>query len=51
MHKKGLTQHEQVVLKTQGGELQIKFKSLNSGYTDIWLIGPAEKVFKGEVKW
>ncbi|WP_439152662.1 diaminopimelate epimerase [Winogradskyella sp.] len=51
MHKKGLTQQEQVVLKTQGGELKVKFKSFDSGYNNIWLIGPAEQVFKGNIEW
>ncbi|OFZ01326.1 MAG: diaminopimelate epimerase [Bacteroidetes bacterium RIFCSPLOWO2_12_FULL_31_6] len=38
-----------VVVKTQGGELQVAFKRNEFGFKDIWLIGPAVQVFKGEV--
>lgn len=33
----------------QGGELSVKFTRNGSSFTDIWLIGPATLVFKGEV--
>ncbi|WP_430402395.1 diaminopimelate epimerase [Fluviicola sp.] len=36
-------------VKSQGGELSVKFTRTDSGFTDIWLIGPAVAVFKGEV--
>jgi diaminopimelate epimerase len=39
-----------VKIKTLGGNLEIAFKgNANEGFTDIWLIGPAISVFKGEV--
>ncbi len=34
---------------SQGGALSVKFTHNNPGFTDIWLIGPAVAVFKGEV--
>ncbi len=36
-------------VKSQGGELSVKFTNNNPGFTNIWLIGPALSVFKGEV--
>jgi diaminopimelate epimerase len=35
-------------VKSQGGNLSVKFKREDAIFTDIWLIGPAEAVFKGE---
>src|SRR5690606_22294699 len=47
-----------VKVKTTGGELSVEFKSSHSGlssgqpgmFTDIFLIGPAKMVFKGELE-
>jgi diaminopimelate epimerase len=37
-------------VKTQGGKLKVYFKrSGNFSFTDIWLEGPAVKVFEGEI--
>jgi diaminopimelate epimerase len=36
-------------VKSQGGNLSVKFTRVASKFTDIWLIGPAVSVFKGEV--
>jgi diaminopimelate epimerase len=36
-------------VKSQGGELSVQFTHTNSQFTNIWLIGPAVSVFKGEV--
>jgi diaminopimelate epimerase len=36
-------------VKSQGGDLAVKFTRTDAGFTDIWLIGPAEAVFKGSV--
>lgn len=36
-------------VKSQGGDLSVKFTRTGSMFTDIWLIGPAVSVFKGEV--
>jgi len=51
MHKSNKTKSENVALRTQGGELQVTFKSGDNGYTNIWLVGPATQVFKGEIEW
>jgi diaminopimelate epimerase len=34
---------------TKGGQLQVTFQNKKRGYADIWLIGPATKVFKGHL--
>jgi diaminopimelate epimerase len=39
-----------VKIHTLGGELSISFKKMPQGYTDVYLIGPALKVFTGNVK-
>jgi diaminopimelate epimerase len=39
-----------VKIKTLGGELSVDFKKgANGEFTDIYLIGPAQKVFEGEI--
>lgn len=45
----GETTKNHITLNTQGGILEVAFKNKDEGYTDIWLIGPAVQVFKGEV--
>ncbi|SEM11567.1 diaminopimelate epimerase [Aquimarina amphilecti] len=49
MHKTKMTDKEEVSVKTPGGSLKVTFKETESGYEDIFLIGPAEQVFKGEI--
>ena len=49
MHYIGETEKNLITLNTQGGDLQVAFNSNNDGYSDIWLIGPATQVFKGEI--
>lgn len=51
MHKSGKTKADQISLQTQGGPLNVTFSPNDNGYDNIWLIGPAEQVFKGEVEW
>ncbi|TSE09491.1 MULTISPECIES: diaminopimelate epimerase [Aquimarina] len=51
MHATKLTDKEAVSVQTQGGELKVTFKKTENGYEDIFLIGPAEQVFKGEFSW
>lgn len=45
----GRTNSDKVKLITPGGELFVNFRKTGSGYSDIWLSGPAEQVFKGEI--
>jgi len=39
---------EEVMVKTKGGDLEVKFNKTNNGFSPIFLIGPAVKVFEGE---
>ncbi|MEP0984842.1 diaminopimelate epimerase [Ekhidna sp.] len=38
-----------VQIETEGGNLEVHFKKVADGYANIWLAGPAEKVFEGSV--
>ena len=49
MHHLGKTNRDSVNIVTPGGNLQVKFKSNANGYDQIWLTGPAQLVFKGEM--
>ena len=51
MYSIGETKENLVKLQTKGGDLQISFERTNSGYKNIWLIGPAQFVYKGEIEW
>ena len=48
-YEAGKTKSEKVRLITPGGELSVKFRKDENGYSDIWLSGPAVQVFKGEI--
>lgn len=39
-----------VSIRTMGGQLKISFKKTDKGYSDIFLIGPADKVYQGELQ-
>lgn len=39
-----------VKIKTPGGNLEVKFKPSGSGFKDVYLIGPAMKVFEGTIE-
>ncbi|KAA9333842.1 diaminopimelate epimerase [Adhaeribacter soli] len=39
-----------VTIETPGGKLEVSFKKQSEHFTDIYLTGPAEQVFKGEVE-
>jgi diaminopimelate epimerase len=49
MHRAGRTQKNKVAITTPGGILEVNFESNEKGYHGIWLTGPAELVFKGEI--
>lgn len=51
MHKSGKTKSNIITLNTEGGELKVTFDSNDNGYHNIWLVGSAEQVFKGEIEW
>ncbi|PQB04007.1 diaminopimelate epimerase [Aureitalea marina] len=49
MHHQGKTEEaETVSIVTPGGDLAVQFQFDNGIYRDIWLIGPAQFVFKGD---
>lgn len=41
------TNSRRIKLLTKGGHLEVKFENTNGNFTDIWLTGPAQKVFHG----
>jgi diaminopimelate epimerase len=45
-----LIEDKEIDIFTPGGNLKIKLKKTEKGYEDIWLIGPTQKVFKGEIE-
>lgn len=47
----GETEKNQVTLKTIGGNLKVTFEKTGTGFTNVWLIGPAKQVYKGEITW
>jgi diaminopimelate epimerase len=49
MHYIGKTEKNQVTLKVEGGELRVTFDFNEGSYSNVWLIGPANFVFKGEL--
>ncbi|WP_033962296.1 diaminopimelate epimerase [Psychroserpens jangbogonensis] len=49
MHYIGETEKNTITLQTQGGLLKVSFQKTDNGYKNIWLIGPATQVFKGEI--
>ena len=47
----GETEKNMITLQTQGGSLKVSFDRFNDTYQNIWLIGPASQVYKGEIEW
>ncbi|WP_298896973.1 diaminopimelate epimerase [uncultured Psychroserpens sp.] len=45
----GETTKDMITLQTEGGILQVSFERYENAYKNIWLIGPATLVFKGEI--
>jgi len=39
-----------VEVKTRGGDLSVEYDKIGDSFTNIWLCGPAEKVFEGEIE-
>lgn len=48
MQQNGMTEG-QILVETKGGNLAVEAERKGAGYSNIWLSGPAEFVFKGEV--
>ncbi|MEH6682105.1 MAG: diaminopimelate epimerase [Sediminicola sp.] len=51
MHKLGKTTGNEVLINTLGGSLKVHFVMDGKGYDNIYLVGPALQVFKGELEW
>ena len=50
MHFLGEAKTNLVSLQTPGGNLKVSFEKQQNRYTNIWLIGPAVMVYKGEIE-
>jgi diaminopimelate epimerase len=48
-HYSGKTASSKVNLETPGGKLSVSFTPEGDKYTNVWLTGPAQQVFKGEI--
>lgn len=46
---RGKSRTQKIQLNTPGGILNVEFKKTDEGFEEIWLSGPAEQVFKGEI--
>jgi diaminopimelate epimerase len=42
--------YNDVTVMTRGGKLVVEFDRVNDFYQNVWLCGPAEKVFEGDVE-
>lgn len=51
MYENGMATSNEIELLVQGGKLRVSFKKGVSGYTEIYLIGPASIVFNGSYLW
>lgn len=49
MYDAGITNSEKVEIQTKGGTLNVVFHKNTEQYEDIFLIGPAIEVYKGEI--
>lgn len=50
MHKINKTKSNAIVLPVEGGKLEVSFVENNGHYTNVFLKGPAQFVFKGEIE-
>ncbi len=51
MHALGKTKSNSLEIKVEGGTLEVSFDKNEDRYTNVFLKGPAQLVFKGEVAW
>jgi diaminopimelate epimerase len=49
LQKSGASGAFEVPIKVRGGDLAVRFRATAQGFEDIWLCGPAEKVYGGEI--
>ncbi|GAA4818373.1 diaminopimelate epimerase [Litoribaculum gwangyangense] len=49
MHYIGETEKNNITIHAEGGELQVTFDVENGLYKNVWLVGSAKFVFKGEI--
>ncbi len=42
--------HAEIKISMKGGLLRVKFNRLENKFTNVWLCGPAEKVFEGIIR-
>jgi diaminopimelate epimerase len=42
--------YNRVEVKTKGGELSVEYDRIDDSFQNIWLIGPAVKVFEGDIE-
>lgn len=49
-HANKLTSLQSIPLTVMGGELEVSFTPTANGYENIWLTGPAKKVFTGQIE-
>lgn len=47
----GETEMNLITLHTQGGDLKVSFDKQGGSYVNVWLIGPATQVYKGDIEW
>ena len=46
----GLTKEDLILpIEAKGGQLEVRFKSKNHTFQDVWLCGPAKQVFSGRI--
>ncbi|MGM5471014.1 diaminopimelate epimerase [Flavobacteriaceae bacterium LMO-SS05] len=50
MHYMGETKNNVITLQTPGGDLKVSFERSEDTYKNIWLMGPAIQVYKGEIE-
>lgn len=46
----GIIQGGEWKVSTPGGVLELRYRATDDGYNDVWLIGPAESVFRGQIE-
>ena len=51
MNVTGKTNKNLITLKTKGGNLKVSFRPDGKNFKDVWLIGPAILVYKGDIEW